>query len=112
MHARAMRVSLAVRSAAGFAGLALVTGCEHESAPPPKYAVWTWGANDFGQIGDGTRSAQRPPVRLGLDDIVEVRAGLGFTLARARDGRLWEWGSERKQISGDTPCPDPQQPQS
>jgi alpha-tubulin suppressor-like RCC1 family protein len=73
--------------------------------------VWTWGANGFGQLGDGTQNG-RPfalPVRHAdghlLEDIVEISVTTGrfysdspvpaHVLARSADGRVWGWGENR-----------------
>jgi alpha-tubulin suppressor-like RCC1 family protein len=59
--------------------------------------LWAWGRNDYGQIGDGTRTpyADTPgplrPVRIG-SGFASVAAGYSFTLAVKADGTLWSWG--------------------
>jgi len=57
------------------------------------------GANDFGQLGVGSRteqSAWRTPVRVGGDTplvgVVQVSAGQGFSCALREDGRAYCWG--------------------
>jgi alpha-tubulin suppressor-like RCC1 family protein len=55
--------------------------------------VWTWGANNFGQLGDGTHIDRRTPARnLAGYGITQVSAGFDFALAR-RPGSVWAWGS-------------------
>ena len=72
-------------------------------------SLWSWGQNNFGQVGNGgasdgfdawERPAQVTPVRI-LDDIAEVYmtpAGLGdnlpYYIAITNDGKLLAWGSE------------------
>jgi alpha-tubulin suppressor-like RCC1 family protein len=58
-------------------------------------ALWCWGRDSEGQVGDGTTSsAVLTPVRVGAGtDWVEVSAGESHTCARKADGSVWCWGS-------------------
>ncbi len=65
-------------------------------------SVWAWGANDFGQVGNGTTfpsasGGQTVPVQVqGLppgSDVVEISAGIRESLALKGDGSVWAWGS-------------------
>ena len=53
--------------------------------------LWTWGKNDFGQLGDGTRKDRLKPVAV-LKNVKEVAAGLYHSLALKEDGTLLAWG--------------------
>jgi len=56
--------------------------------------LWTWGTNDVGQLGDGTKLSRDRPQRVGNDtnwDGVEV--GGAHVLAWKKDGSLWGWGA-------------------
>lgn len=55
-------------------------------------SLWTWGDNEFGQLGDGTFSDHNSPQQMGNDDWKEVSCGLNFTVALKTDGTLWSWG--------------------
>ncbi|MCL2556978.1 MAG: InlB B-repeat-containing protein, partial [Treponema sp.] len=65
--------------------------------------LWAWGANNVGQIGDGTNASRDAPTRVG--SAAQIRGDQGewlfssvsSTVAHAvavrRDGTLWAWGN-------------------
>ncbi|MCC2548199.1 hypothetical protein LJY25_17245 [Hymenobacter sp. BT175] len=67
-------------------------------------ALWSWGLNNQGQLGDGTVTDRRAPVRIappaGLR-WTQADAGLQHALALASDGSLWAWGSNSLNQLGD-----------
>jgi alpha-tubulin suppressor-like RCC1 family protein len=55
--------------------------------------LWSWGANNYGQVGDGTKTNRASPVRVGHDsDWMALAGGGDYSLAVKRDGTLWHWG--------------------
>ena len=55
--------------------------------------VWTWGANDQGQLGDGTHTNRTTPARNQAGyGMLQISAGGDFALAR-RAGSVWAWGA-------------------
>jgi alpha-tubulin suppressor-like RCC1 family protein len=53
-----------------------------------------WGYNDYGQLGDGTRTDSNVPVAVtGLTGAVVISAGRTHTCAMLSDGTAWCWGS-------------------
>jgi len=91
------------------AGLAL--GREHACARTAEGAVICWGANDVGQLGDGTTAARAAPVRVrGLDEVVDLVAGDRHTCARRRDATVWCWGANARAQLGDGTTLDRQAP--
>jgi len=62
-------------------------------------SLWTWGKNDYGQLGDGTNTNRSTPVKI-MDGVSDISAG-GNTLAIKSDGSLWAWGPNSKGAVGD-----------
>ncbi|MGE5398468.1 MAG: Ig-like domain-containing protein [Chitinophagales bacterium] len=55
--------------------------------------VWSWGDNDFGQLGDGTEEKRYSPVQVsGLDNVTDITAGSSSGMALKNDGTVWVWG--------------------
>ncbi|MCS6899936.1 MAG: hypothetical protein RMJ98_10525 [Myxococcales bacterium] len=52
-----------------------------------------WGANDHGQLGDGTVQSRAAPVAVAdLDRVKQLAAGRNHTCALREDGSVWCWG--------------------
>jgi alpha-tubulin suppressor-like RCC1 family protein len=55
--------------------------------------VWCWGRNDFGQLGDGTRTDRLVPTKVpGILSATAVSTGFTHTCAVMVDGRISCWG--------------------
>lgn len=54
-----------------------------------------WGANRFGQVGDGSTSNRLTPVPVGVSNVASVAAGPGHALALLSDGSVIAWGCNR-----------------
>ncbi|MFA1545212.1 RCC1 domain-containing protein [Actinomadura chokoriensis] len=80
--------------------LAVAGGGRHSLAVLEGGKVVAWGANEDGQLGDGTRRDSRAPVpvrapdgRSGeLADVVAISANNDFSMALRRDGTVVTWG--------------------
>ncbi len=58
--------------------------------------VATWGWNQSGQLGDGSRSPRANPVRLDAPrGIAALAAGRSHSLALDDEGGVWGWGQNR-----------------
>lgn len=55
--------------------------------------VWTWGSNNYGQLGNGSTTSETYPVKVeGLTNVTDIKAGNGYCLALKADGTVWAWG--------------------
>ena len=72
-------------------------------------AVWTWGDNGDGQLGDGANTSTNTPVRVaGVSGVTSLACGSYYTVALKNDGSVWTWGwSEALPAQGTTPVPVP-----
>jgi alpha-tubulin suppressor-like RCC1 family protein len=78
-------------------------GDSHSLALTPAGAVWSWGYNAYGQIGDGTQNTTRySPVQVtSLSGILAIAAGAHHSLALKGDGTVWSWGKNATGQLGD-----------
>ncbi|MEZ5351924.1 MAG: BACON domain-containing carbohydrate-binding protein [Bryobacteraceae bacterium] len=78
---------------------AIAAGAMHGAALRPDGTVWTWGANDQGQLGNGEWTPRvQPGLANGLSDVTAIAAGKAFTLALRADGTVWMFGANWNQI--------------
>ncbi|XP_028755927.1 ultraviolet-B receptor UVR8-like isoform X1 [Neltuma alba] len=87
--------------------LDVACGREHTAAIASDGSLFTWGANDFGQLGDGTENQRKCPKKvkqLQSEFVKSVSCGAHCTACisepRVRDGarpsgRLWVWGQNQ-----------------
>lgn len=80
----------------------VAAGHAHAYAVTKDGLLHAWGDNEFGQLGDGTRTSrwQSAPVP-GLTGIVHAVAGDHHGLALRGDGTVWAWGANHRGQLGD-----------
>lgn len=70
-------------------------------------AVWAWGDDRYGQLGDGKTTSESAAVKVaGLPPAVAVAAGFWHGVALDASGHVWAWGDN---VNGEV---GPQQPQA
>lgn len=85
-------------------------GDDHSFALKADGTVWAWGLNHRGQIGDGTAIDKKTPVKIDIDNIVEIVSSYSHTLALKSDGTVWAWGQNTKGQLGDGTTADKRTP--
>ncbi len=79
-------------------------GGRHSVALDDDGVVWTWGRNDWGELGDDTIGYRPFPRALdGLPPIRQVAAANTHTAALDTNGEVWQWGSNASGELGPGP---------
>ncbi len=68
---------------------------EHTCAITKAGALYCWGRNDFGQVGNNSTSDRLTPVKV-KDGIAAVSLGWGHTCAVGVEGAVYCWGNNEK----------------
>ena len=88
----------------GITGVASVAaGGTHVVAVKTDGTVWTWGSDQFGQLGDGGSNGAggTMPRQIALSNVSAVAAGFEHALALRTDGTVWSWGHNVGGVLGD-----------
>ena len=85
----------------------VAVGGRHVCALDARGAVWCWGNNDYGQLGDGTTERRLTPVRVAdIEGAVQVAAGQAAACAVLRDHRVRCWGKTlTRSVAPQPPIP-------
>jgi alpha-tubulin suppressor-like RCC1 family protein len=77
-------------------------GHTHNAAVKTSGQIWSWGANEYGQLGIGTATTRCSPVRefCSATDWCQVTA-TRQTIAIKTSGELWAWGQNNCGMIGD-----------
>jgi alpha-tubulin suppressor-like RCC1 family protein len=74
--------------------VAIAAGGRHNLALLANGTVMAWGANESGQLGDGTTTSRATPVPVSsLGGVVAIAAGGAHSLAIRADGSVVAWGN-------------------
>jgi alpha-tubulin suppressor-like RCC1 family protein len=76
--------------------VAVDAGWHHSIALRSDGSVWTWGFNQFGELGLGSADTEQHPVPEqvpGLADVTMVSAGFSNSMVQKKDGSVWAWGN-------------------
>ena len=75
--------------------VAIAAGSDLTMALKDDGTVWTFGNNNYGQLGNGSLDIDNHPISvmaLGLTNLTAISAGSDFCLALKDDGTVWAWG--------------------
>lgn len=69
-------------------------GYYHTAAIKTDGSLWTWGLNNYGQLGNNSQTSTSSPVQTvaGGSNWKKVVCGYHGTVALKTDGTLWAWG--------------------
>ncbi len=88
----------------------IAAGFGHKVALKSDGTVYAWGINNYGQVGDNTKTDKIIPIQVKgvggtgyLTDIIQIKAstGGGCTVALKSDGTVYTWGDNRYGQLGD-----------
>lgn len=81
--------------------VAIAAGLSHTLALLRDGSVLAWGANESGELGDGTRASRSLPGPVpGLDAVRAIAASGGNSLALQADGSVLVWGDHHGRQNG------------
>ncbi|MFZ5948284.1 MAG: T9SS type A sorting domain-containing protein [Stygiobacter sp.] len=86
----------------------IAAGSRHSVALASDGTIFTWGNNDYGQLGDGNKTTiKNLPIEvnqtgsLSGKTVIQVAAGSNHTLALTSDGLVYAWGNNDSGQLGD-----------
>ena len=88
---------------AGSGVTAIAAGGNHSLALKADGAVWAWGYNNAGQLGDSSNTQRTAPVQIlaAGSGTIAIAAGTSHSLAVKSDGSVWAWGDNTYGQLGD-----------
>ena len=90
------KVTLVPPAARGIRFSHVSAGDDHSLALGSDGNIYAWGANKYGQLGDGTTTDRLTPVQIpkptGVNRFIQVSAGKAFSVALDGQGHVWAWG--------------------
>lgn len=81
---------------------AIAGGSYHAGLLKSDGFVWTWGKNDYGQLGDGTFAEHHVPFKAGgINEVMSLAGGSNGNFTIKSDGSVWAWGWNQYGQLGD-----------
>ena len=84
----------------GLSGVTAIATDDRTTCAIASGSVWCWGANDYGQVGDGTMTTRYAPVKLSLSSATSIALGEEHACAVA-SGAAYCWGRDDHGQLGD-----------
>ena len=75
-------------------------GSSHSAAVTFDGSLYTWGSNNYGQLGDGTTTQRTRPIKI-MENVKHVSLGGLTSAAITTDGSLYTWGYNGNGQLGD-----------
>ena len=98
-HVTRLTPTLVSQNSGLTSAVSIATGNYHALALKPDGTVWAWGSNALGQLGNNTTNDSFVPIQVKgpggvgyLTDVIQVAAGVNYSLALKSDGTVWTWG--------------------
>jgi alpha-tubulin suppressor-like RCC1 family protein len=79
----------------------IATGDLHSLALMEDGTVYSWGDNNYGQLGNGSKTDSLTPVMVNIDHVIDIAAGDRHSIALKNDGTVWTWGRNNYGEIGD-----------
>lgn len=71
----------------------IAAGTQHSLGIKANGTLWSWGRNNYGELGLGDTTIRNVPTQVGTDtNWKSISAGEAHSLAIKNDGTLWSWG--------------------
>ncbi|KPA12012.1 BNR repeat domain protein [Candidatus Magnetomorum sp. HK-1] len=77
----------------------IAAGTDHSMAFQNNGVIWSWGKNDGGQLGYGSKLGNYYPAQvntesdISLSRILAIDAGKAHTIVQTANGEVWAWGN-------------------
>jgi alpha-tubulin suppressor-like RCC1 family protein len=86
-----------------WAKISCALGGWHAIAIKTDGTMWSWGRNEYGQLGTGNVTYFSSPVQIGaLTTWAKISCGGNFSIAIKTDGTAWAWGQGNSGQRGDS----------
>src|ERR1044071_275292 len=84
----------------------VVCGSYHNLAITYNKQIYSWGKNEFGELGLGNKISYDKPQRIGMSEINKIWCGYNFSIVLNTKGEIYGWGSNYYKQLIDKDCVD------